>query len=101
MTTLHEGTLFRVRIHTEQEGFGFCGNDTPPAAGQAMVCAENYTLVLASDDDVDDDGKLILADGLTSEDVSAEKVEWEVGDHDSDGTATLVCVAPGVFACAV
>jgi hypothetical protein len=100
MTTLHKGTLFTVRFHADQDGYGFCGSDTPPTAGDVMICAKNYSLVLASSDDLDDNGDLQLADGLTSDDVSAEPTKWSIGEHESesDGTASLVCVAADVFA---
>lgn len=113
-TEILTGKLFKVYVHTEKRfgdlllaavpvvdsaDYGYCGNDVPPTEGQAQVCFDDCTLVLADpDDDCDDNGDLILADGLTADDVTVEPVAWEIGEHDSDGTATIVCVWEDTFA---
>ena len=111
-TEIMTGKLFKVSIHTgkrfgdvlidgepvDSAEYGYCGDDVQPTEGQAQICCERYSLVLADPDDCDENGNLILAEGLTADDVTVEPVEWEIGEHDSDGTATIVCVGEDTFA---
>ena len=108
-TEIMTGKLFKVYVHTAKRfccvlpdgysaEYGYCGNDAHPTDGQVQICCERYSLVLADPDDCDENGNLILAEGLTADDVTVEPVEWEIGEHDSDGTATIVCVCEDTFA---
>lgn len=87
MKTTEIGKLFKVEC--DVDGFGFCGNDTPPTAGKPIVCSERYTLVLASEDDCDQDGYLKISEDLSHSQVEASYVDEEVGWSDSDGTARI------------
>ena len=90
MINLITGKLFRVSGEFPI-GVGYCGNDVQPTAGQAVLCSEHYTLVIATEDECDDDGNLECEyDGI-----EIEAVEPEMGFHDGDGTARLVLVKEG------
>jgi hypothetical protein len=90
--TIHQMVkLFAVR--ELPEGYGWCGNDTQPCAGDAQICCERYTLITCDEDQLDDDGfPAERIDGL-----EIEPLAWEPGDTDEDGTARLTCVGPDAY----
>lgn len=88
MTTIETGKLFKIECSVE--GFGFCGNDTHPTAGKPLICAENYSLVIATEEDCDQDGNLLLTEGIQHGDVHTEYVDKEIGWSDGDGTARIL-----------
>ena len=110
-TALQVGKLFRVKLHTSKlaepdivhDGnvvepgipFGYCGNGVDPTAGEGVCFCDSYSLVLATEEDCDDDGNLLLSDNLDKNDVTVEAVESELGWWDADGTMTIVLAYQG------